>query len=138
MANNENDKILKDAQFRKGLSIAYFNSLNSAIEMVKLESTQKILTNKKGKKQKIKVDSLDGRVEYWKKVFIENHKNYYAKVIAQVGTDYDPKESIAKLEATKTLEDLQFVWRSLSAKERKDGDIIKVAQKLRKTYDEKI
>ncbi len=68
---------------------------------------------------------------------IDNHLND-GGILMIYTSDYDPKESIAKLEATKTLEDLQFVWRSLSAKERKDGDIIKVAQKLRKTYDEKI
>ena len=28
------DRIIRDAQYRKGLSIAYFNSLNSAIALV--------------------------------------------------------------------------------------------------------
>ena len=32
--NVEREKIIKDAQYRKGLSIAFFNATNSAISLV--------------------------------------------------------------------------------------------------------
>jgi len=63
---------------------------------------------------------------------LEEHKNYYASVIANAGQNYKTEESIAKLKTAKTLEDLQMVWRLLSEDERRDGEIQKVAQELKK------
>ena len=34
MTNSNQEKLIKDAQYRKGLSIAFFNSVNSAIALV--------------------------------------------------------------------------------------------------------
>ena len=44
MAANEQEKIMKDAQYRKGLSIAFFNATNAAVEMVKLEGVKVEIT----------------------------------------------------------------------------------------------
>ena len=67
--------------------------------------------------------------------FLAEHKNYYATVIANIGQNYKTEDSIEKLKSAKTLEDLQNVWRSFSADERKDQEIIKQAQSLKKQYE---
>ncbi len=124
MANND-DKILKDAQYRKGLSIAYFNSINASIELAKVMFPE--------------MDGVDVKafITEYRDWFLEEHKNYYANVISKIGTNYDTKESIKKLESVKTLEDMQDVWRGFSEDERRDGEIRKVALALKKKYNEK-
>ena len=117
---NENDKIMKDMQFRKSLSIAYFNSLNSAISLCAGMNVHEEATFK--------------RIEEIRDLFLEQHKNYYATVIANVGVNYRAEDSIAKLKEAKNVEDLNTAWRLLSADERRDGEIIKVAQQLKKKY----
>jgi hypothetical protein len=117
-----NDKILKDAQYRKGLSIAFFNATNSAIALTV------------PKCQEFTEEQILNQVKAYRAVFLEEHKNYYATVIANVGINYRSEESIEKLKATDTLEDLQTVWRLLSEDERRDGEIIKVAKELRAKY----
>lgn len=124
MANND-DKILKDAQYRKGLSIAYFNSINASIELAKVMFPE--------------MDGVDVKafITEYRDWFLEEHKKYYANVISKIGTNYDTKESIKKLESAKTLEDMQDVWRGFSEDERRDGEIRKVALALKKKYNEK-
>lgn len=118
------EKIIKDAQYRKGLSIAFFNATNAAVEFAKINGLVGVPDPKKF-------------IADWRDWFLEEHKEYYARVVAQVGVSYNTENSVAKLNATKTLEDLQITWRNLSADERKDAEIIKVAQKLRATYNVK-
>lgn len=125
MATDE--KVIKDAQYRKGLSIAFFNATNSAISLVAVELT-------KWKVGEVSDEYILTRVNYYRDYFLEQHKDYYASVIANVGQNYKAEDSIAKLKATKTLEELQIAWRLLSADERKDVEIKKVAQDLQKTY----
>lgn len=123
MKEINNDKVIKDAQYRKGLSIAFFNATNAAIQLYTTIHN-------------------DGCTQYETRQFIketrdwflEEYKNYYANVIAQVGTSYNAKESIEKLQATNTKDELNSVWISLSADERKDGDIRKVASELNQKY----
>ena len=114
------DSLLKDAQFRKSLSIAFFNATNASIELVKNISLSEKETQEK--------------ISFWRNWFLEEHKNYYATVIANVGVNYKVEDSIAKLKEAKTIEDLNTAWRLLSADERRDGEIIKVAQQLKKKY----
>lgn len=119
------ERILKDAQYRKGLSIAFFNATNNAINLVPH------LTPMKDEKDILKKVS---EIRDW---LLEEHKTYYAEVVANVGVNYSAEESIKKLKGTKTLEQLQEAWRLLSEDERRDGEIIKVAQQLKKKYHEK-
>ena len=114
----QDDKIIQNAQYRKSLSIAFFNATNAAIEMCKGLN----ISEEKTKEKIIEVRN-------W---LLEEHKNYYASVIANAGQNYKVEESIAKLKTAKTLEDLQMVWRLLSEDERRDGEIQKVAQELKK------
>lgn len=115
------EKILKDAQYRKGLSIAFFNATNSAVALV---ATRQIADREEAIKEICRIRDF----------FLEEHKIYYATVIANVGVNYRVEESISKLKATKTLEDLQTAWRLLSEDERRDGEIIKVAKELKAKY----
>jgi hypothetical protein len=117
----DKDKVIKDAQYRKGLSIAFFNATNSAIALV--------VTNPEKSKSK----TLARVIEY-RDFFLEEHKNYYATVIANIGGNYKAENSIAKLKASKNYEDLNTAWRMLSADERKDEAIKKVALELKTKF----
>jgi hypothetical protein len=115
-----NEQIIKDAQFRKGLSIAFFNATNAAIELTKnLEMTQ---------------DVLQSAIVEWRDWFLEEHKNYYSEVIANVGKHYDTEESIKKLNRATNLIELQSEWIFLSEDERQDETIIAEKNKLKEKY----
>ena len=117
------EKILKDAQYRKGLSIAFFNATNAAINLA-------------GNHLKPGNDVLESVVQF-RDFFLEEHKKYYASVIAKIGENYKAEDSIKMLENSKTLEELETAWRLLSEDERRDSEIFAVAQKLKKQYHEK-
>lgn len=116
------DKVLKDAQYRKNLSIAYFNATNSAIEMVKFEKP-------KTPKQRMI------RLEKWRAYFLDAHQKHYANVIAKIGSNYDALTTIAKLKKVKTMAELKNTWLFLSEDERHDQEIIKVKDKLKAKYE---
>ena len=115
------DKILRDAQYRKGLSIAFFNATNSAINLIAGQD----FGNQKETLAKV-VEVRD--------FFLEEHKKYYSEVIAQIGKPYDCGQTIKKLKETKTLEELETAWLNLSEDERRDGDIIREVNLLKKSY----
>jgi predicted S18 family serine protease len=117
----EHDKLIKDAQYRKGLSIAFFNATNAAIELVKIMG----FTDKKTMLSSV-IEARD--------FFLEEHKTYYANVIAKIGVAYKPEETKAKLSKAKSLEELKSVWLSLSEDERRDKEIIVFTQTLKKAY----
>ena len=123
------EKILKHAQYRKTLSISFFSSTNAAIEMVKVEQA-KVQPVKKGKK----VASVEERIEYWRNYFLDKHREYYSQTIANIGTNYDVKDTIERLKKTTDLESLKSVYVSLSADERHDPKIKKVAKELKEKY----
>jgi len=120
------EKIIKDAQYRKGLSISYFNSLNAAIELFKVSGIHPREENLK---------EVEGFISGWRDWFLDEHMKYYAEVIARVGVPYDVKESIKKLGATTTLEELQEAWLLLSEDERRDELIVKVKNNLKQNYE---
>ena len=121
--NNINDKILSNAQFKKSLSIAFFNATNSAMSLIGDKFNP--LSDEKLIKEFI--------VKYrdW---LLEEHKNYYATVIANVGANYKVEESIIKLKSTTSFNELEAVWRLLSEDERRDEEIIKVAKLQKDKY----
>ena len=119
------DKIIRDAQYRKGLSIGFFNATNSAIALV-AASIDKINETD---------DMLLIRVCKLRDVFIEQHKAYYAEVIANVGEIYNSVDAIDKLKASTDMMSLHATWLSLSEDERRDGDILKVKDSLKKKYE---
>lgn len=103
------DTIIRDAQYRKGLSIAFFNATNAAIELAKIFNLQG-------------VDAKKFIVE-WRDFFLSEHHSYYANVIARVGLTYKPEDAMKRLGEASTVEDLKFVWLTLSEDERRDETI---------------
>jgi len=114
------DKIIKDAQYRKGLSIAFFNATNAAIQLY--TTIHSSGATQEETRQFIK------ETRQW---FLDEHNEYYANVIAQVGLNYNAKSVIEKLQACKTLDELTTYWVSITADERKDGEIRKVAGEMK-------
>ena len=115
------EKILKDAQYRKGLSIAFFNATNAAIALCTGMNVHEEATFKK--------------IQEIRDLFLEEHKNYYAKVIANVGVNFKTKDTIEKLSKAKNLEELKSLWLSLSEDERRDDEILKVKATLKTKYE---
>jgi len=115
------DQILKNAQYRKGLSIAFFNATNSAISLCQGMNVHEPETLKK--------------VIELRDFFLEEHKSYYAEVIASIGVNYNSKETIEKLKTAKNIDELKNLWIGLSEDERRDGDIIQEVNNLKKIYE---
>lgn len=111
------DKLIKDAQYRKGLSIAFFNATNAAIELIKKEGGS--------------VEDKKGAIVMYRDWLLEEHKTYYANVIAKIGGHFSVKDTVEKLKTTTTLASLKSVWLAISADERAHPDIVKVAQEMK-------
>ena len=120
---DSHDQIIKDAQYRKGLSIAFFNATNATIELAKV-----MFPDMKG------VD-VKAFIQEWRGWFLEEHKKYYAEVISGVGLNFQIKDSIKKLEKSVSLETLLDIWLSLSQDERSNEEIIKRKDELKKQYE---
>ncbi len=119
------EQLIKDAQYRKGLSIAFFNATNNATQIMELKDTSNLTE-----------EQIQKQIQFWRDWLLEEHKKYYSEVIANIGKKYDSKETIEKLKAAKSLEELKSVWISLSEDERRDGEIIEATNKLKKQYEE--
>lgn len=112
---------MKVMQDRKGVSIAFFNATNSAIAMVanmKFENSAEALKT----------------VFLLRDTFIEEYKTYYKTVIQSVGANYKAEDTIKKVEACTTKQELSNLWLILSADEKKDGEIRKVVQTKRDSF----
>jgi len=114
------ETLLKNAQYRKNLSIAFFSATNCAMELTKLFPKTRF-TKKAFEKSR----------DY----FLEEHRKYYEKVIAKVGVLYDKDESIEKLKKAKNIEELKAAWRSLSEDERHDYQVRKVVNDLKYEFN---
>ena len=115
--DNTQEKLLKDAQYRKGLSIAWFNANNLAIEQ---------LASKAG---------AFNQEEYRKlrDFFLDEYAEYYQKTVAKVGL-FDPKESVKRLQSSKNMSELEEIWISMSEDERQDEGVLEVQNKLKEKY----
>lgn len=143
---SEQEKLMKVQDFKRNVSIAFFNANNVAATLVELESKLmpplmevKAAKVKKGqKKTKIikQPASLTDRLVFYRDWLIEEHSKYYAKVIAPVADKFKVEDSVAALKAAKTLPELRKAWIALSQDERDNKEILKVAQKLRKAYND--
>lgn len=121
MAKNNDDSVIKNAQYRKGLSIAFFNATNAAIELCKGMNVHEESTIKK--------------VVELRDFFLSEHKNYWATVIEKVGNNYDVAETIKRLKAVKNITELKTVWIALSEDERRDEKVIEVVKQLKKEHE---
>jgi hypothetical protein len=130
---SQNEKVMKNAQYRKSAGIAFFNATNSAIEMVKAEGKQYKVVKKGGKNFK-KLIPTEDRIEYWKQHFLTKYTKYYGEVIANIGMNYIAKDTIEMLNKCKTKEEFIKSWLSLSEDERRDGDIIKTKDLIKAKF----
>lgn len=119
------NKVIKDAQYRKGLSIAFFNATNSAIAL--LSAPRVLFESKTPEETKAKIVEIRD----W---MLEEHKKYYAEVIASVGVPYNSAEAIKKLTEATSRAELHKIWVSLTEDERHDGDVLKVVKELTQKY----
>lgn len=125
MSQDNREKVLKNAQYRKGLSIAFFNSTNAAIEL------SKTLLPALHKGDTLKEDAIQRFITKWRDFFLTEHQNYYATVIANVGVNYNVEEAVKKLRASKAYKDLSGVWLLFSEDERRDPEIVRVAKEMK-------
>lgn len=130
------DKNLKDAQYRKGMSIAFFNATNAAIELYKatIEVATKNLSLKEVSGVMIDEKARKFIVD-WRDWFLVEHAEYYGKVISNIGANYNSEKSIEKLQNTASLDELRQAWIDLSEDERRDGSIIAKLSELKKKYE---
>lgn len=118
----DKDKLIRDAQYRKSLWIAFFNATNAAVELIK-------------NRQYKSLEDYQGDIMAIRDWFLDEHAKYYAEVIARIGIPYDLKEAIKKLEDTKNLTELQSAWVLLSEDERRDEAIVKVKNQLKQKHE---
>lgn len=121
----DENKILKDAQYRKNFSIAFFNAANVSVEMIKLEG--KVY---KGKGKSKKLVAHEDRFVYYQDLMLKRYRKYYAEVISATGANYKVDKTIEKILQADTREKLNSVWLGLSQEERQDPAIKKVVKEL--------
>lgn len=113
------DLVLKNAQYRKAAPMAFLNSRNTAIEMVKME----------GKKT-----DLLKKVKKYTNDLMKDYQEFYTREVVSFGATYSVEEAFKKLKKVKDLKSLTTVWQSFSEDERRDGEIIKAVQELKLKY----
>lgn len=118
-------KSIKDAQDRKDLSIAYFNSTNSAIAMV---------TAPRALLETETVEQTRAKIVEWRDWFLVEHKAYRQRELETMRANIPVGTAIEKLKATTNLVDLKAVWATLTQDERNQADILAEAQAQRKKY----
>ena len=95
MENKSYEDFIRGAEYRKTWSIAYFNSLNFAKDMLALELPY--ITYEEQKTDKGKQD----RLIMWRDWAIEQHGKYYAENIAIVGVEGFTPKVVAGLDKAK-------------------------------------
>lgn len=125
------DQLIRDAQYRKGMSIAFFNSTNTAIEATKLM----VGTLSPEALKALNRDRVQETVVSFRNFFIAEHDKYYAEVIANIGVNYSVVEAIKKIEATKSNEELYQVWLSFSEDERRDITILTAKNEIKAKWE---
>lgn len=113
----QKEKIIKDAQFRKGSSIAYFNATNAAIEILKL----------KNDKENIKENLVE--IRDW---LIDEYTKYYEEVIAPIGGTYNTKDIIERIQSYKTADELKEYFFKFIPMEARQNPAILIAVKEKK------
>jgi len=116
------DQNLKDAQYRKSLSISFFNAVNNATEMAKIALAVS---------EQMNPEKLRAFITSTRDWLLEQHAEYYSKTIANVGVAYRAADTIKELKKAKTMDELKKRWLDLSQDERRDGEIIKAVEELK-------
>lgn len=109
-------------QDRKGVSIAFFNATNSAIAMLTAD------------KINMTSSEMEAYITKWRNWFLDEYQNYHKTVIQSVGANYKAEDTIKRVEAVTTMQELSNLWKILSEDERHDGEIRKVVQSKRDSF----
>ncbi len=125
MAEQEDSKI-KDAQYRKGLSIAFFNATNSATDVV----VAKIRAGEKMDAASILATLREVRDE-----LLGDHAKHYLANIATVGVPYKAEDAIERINKTKDAKELRKLWFALTADERADQKILDAKEVMKKKHE---
>ena len=112
---------MKLMQDRKGVSIAYFNAVNSAIALV---TTNHFQTN----------GNILEDIIFYRDFFLEEYAKYHKAVIQSIGANYKAEDAIKKFESAESYEEVSNIWKMLSEDERRDGEIRKVVQKVKAKF----
>lgn len=72
------ENVMRDAQFRKGLSIAYFNSLNSAITLVTAPRVNNTTETAEETKKLL---------AYWRDYFLDEYAKFHSEKISNIGIE---------------------------------------------------
>lgn len=130
------EKLMKNAQYRKAAPMAFLNSRNTAMEMVKMEGLQavKFKSIKKGKKGAVVEIPLLGRVKQYTNDLMKDYQEFYATEVASVGAVYDAKKTIEFINKTKNKKELALIWNAMSEDERHDGEIRKLVKELKAKF----
>lgn len=115
-------KSIREAQDNKDLKIAFFNSTNNAIEMVKINENIKSEAQQKES------------IVMWREWFLNEHTEHHKRMVNQTSATVPVGEAVTRLRATINLVDLKAVWASLTQDERNQADILAEAQAQRKKY----
>lgn len=118
------ERIWKDINYRKNLSIAFFNANNLAVTLVSTD------------KEYYTEEELKTKIVDWRNFFLKEHETYYANVVSPIGCLFDKKETIKLIESATGMEDLKDIWLSISQDERSDDDIIKIKNEIKKKYED--
>lgn len=133
------DKNLKDAQYRKSLSISFFNATNNAIEMAKfMTGAGKYSSDADPELTAENTEVFKKNVKTFRDWLLSEHADYYAKTIANVGVAYRAEDTINDLKSAKTMDELKQKFLNLSEDERRDGEIIKCVAELKATLKQPI
>ena len=120
---NNNERVWRDINYRKNLSIAFFNANNLAATLVSTD------------KEYYTFDELTEKIIKLRDFFLKEHEGYYVKVISPIGCLFDKKETIKLIESATGMEDLKDIWLSISQDERSDNDIIQIKNEIKKKYE---
>lgn len=123
----QTDELYKNREWARNKSIAYFNSLNAAINLVTARGTN-FQTD----------EALLEKIDYFKTIFIEKHNEYYLSTIVAPRVAYDKTTAPKKLKLAKTMLALEKVWLGLSADERNDDENIALKNKLKEKFTPKV
>jgi len=120
------NSLIADAQYRKGLSIAFFNATNNAIQLVENENDLDLT---------LPDASRIERIVFWRDWLLEEHNKYYSNVISKIGIKIDSKSVIERAKATQDVEELKKLWTSLTEDERRNPEIKKVINEMKKQHE---
>lgn len=115
-------KSIREAQDVKDLKIAFFNSTNSAIEMLKVSDLVQTDDQKKE------------TIVMWREWFLEEHRQHNARMREQTGATVQVGDALTKLKTVNNIVDLRAMWATFTQDERNVQAVKDEANRLRELF----